>query len=63
MALAGVHLYCDCHRRIIVKKIAMLIPLLALAPIWASELTSLEEAQALAVKQGKPLMLDFYTDW
>ena len=44
-------------------KIALLIPLLALAPMWAGEVASLEEAQALAQKKGQPILLDFYTDW
>ena len=25
--------------------------------------TSIEEAQAQATKSGKPIMMDFYTDW
>jgi len=47
----------------IVKNIVMLIPMLALAPIWAGNPANLEEAQALSLKEGKPLMLDFYADW
>ncbi len=45
------------------KKNALLIPLLALAPLWAGEVANLEEAQALAQKKGKPILLDFYADW
>ena len=41
----------------------LLIPLLLLAPTWAEEPADLKTAQALAKKQGKPLLLDFYADW
>jgi thiol:disulfide interchange protein len=41
----------------------MLILAMAFVPLFAGSPSSLDEARTLAQKEGKLLMLDFYTDW
>jgi len=43
--------------------LVMLLAVIAVAPLPAAEIASIDEAQQLAAKRGVPLLLDFYTDW
>jgi len=41
----------------------LLMAFFSLQAVWADNAAGLEEAKAMAAKTGKPILMDFMTEW
>jgi len=43
--------------------ISLIFSFFALQAVWAGSAATLQEAKSMAVKTGKPILMDFMTEW
>jgi hypothetical protein len=43
--------------------LSLMMTLFSLQAVWADQAAGLEEAKVMAAKTGKPILMDFMTEW
>ena len=43
--------------------LSVLFAIFALQTVWAGRAASLKEAKSMSVETGKPILMDFMTEW